>query len=130
MHLRSPVKKPICILFVILPGMLSAARVDLSTAGKIVRLADPQISPDGKAVAVVVTRSNFAENRNDADIVLVDIATKSQRVLTFGRRGVTAPRWSPDGSRLAYLAQVDGKPQIHVLALAGGDSQQVTKSST
>src|SRR6266404_2342135 len=122
--------KKLFILLVIAAASLSAARVDLSTAGRIVRVSDPQISPDGKAVAVVVTRSNFAENRNDADIVLVDIATKSQRVLTFGRRGVASPRWSPDGSRLAFLAQVETRAQVHAIAMAGGDAETITKSPT
>ena len=43
---------------------------------------------------------------------------------------MSQPRWSPDGSRLAFLAAVDGKPQIFVLPMGGGDAWQVTKSPT
>jgi dipeptidyl aminopeptidase/acylaminoacyl peptidase len=107
-----------------------AARYDFDTPGKIVRVGDPQIAPDGKSIAIIVSRSNFAENRNDTDLVLVDVATKAQRVLTFGRRSVGSPRWSPDGTHLAYTASVDGRAQIFVLPLAGGDSRQVTRAAT
>ena len=107
-----------------------AARFDLDSPGKIVRMADPQLSPDGKSIAIVVSRANFEENRTDAEIVLVDVATRAQRVLTHGRRGLAQPRWSPSGDRLGFLAAVDGKPQLFVLPTAGGEAMQVTKAPT
>ena len=111
-------------------------RMDLEAYGRIVRLADPQIAPDAKRIAVVVSRANFDENRFDADIVLVDIASGSQRTLTSGRRGVAQPRWSPTGAELAFLAQGpaspgrDPKPQVFVMAMSGGDARRVTDSAT
>jgi dipeptidyl aminopeptidase/acylaminoacyl peptidase len=93
-----------------------------------VRVADPQIAPDGKSIAVVVSRTNFDEDRYDPELVLVDVSTRAQRVLTHDRRGLSQPRWNQDGTRLAFLASVDGKPQVFVLPLGGGDSWQVTKS--
>ena len=103
-----------------------AERLTLEHMGRIVRLADPQISPDGSSIAVIVTRANFDENRNDAQLVLVDPATKAQRILVHGRRGVSSPRWSPNADRIAFLAQVDGKAQIFVLPMNGGDATQLT----
>ena len=58
-----------------------AQRVDLTTAGKVVRVADPQIAPDGRSIVVLVSRANFDENRYDADIVRVDAKTRDQTVL-------------------------------------------------
>ena len=107
-----------------------AARFDLDSPGKIVRMADPQLSPDAKSIAIVVSRANFEENRTDAEIVLVDVATRAQRVLTHGRRGLAQPRWSPSGDRLGFLAAVDGKPQLFVLPTAGGEAMQLTKVPT
>ena len=107
-----------------------AQRVDLTTAGKVVRLADPQIAPDGKSIVLLASRANFDENRWDADIVRVDPATKEHRVLVSGRRGVTSPRWSADGSQLAFLAQVDGRGQVFVMPANGGEAWQLTKSPT
>ncbi|MBI4904225.1 MAG: S9 family peptidase [Acidobacteria bacterium] len=106
----------------------SAARFDVNTPGRIVRLADPQISPDGKTIAVVVSRANFEDNRSDTQLVSVDIASRRQTILTRDRRSVAQPRWSPAGDRLAFLAAIDGKPQVHVLHVSGGEALILTKA--
>jgi dipeptidyl aminopeptidase/acylaminoacyl peptidase len=99
---------------------------------RIVSVREPQISPDGKRVVYVRSRVNWKANRNDAELVLVDIAADASHVLTQGRIGVSSPRWSPDGSRIAYLASPEEKkpPQIYMLRMDGGDSQQLTHSKT
>src|SRR5579864_5759564 len=107
-----------------------AARFGIEQAGKIVRLTDPQLAPDGKAIAVVVSRANFEEDRYDPELILVDVATHAQRVLTRDRRDLSHARWSPDGTMLGFLAKVDGKAQIFILPMGGGDSWQLTKSTT
>jgi dipeptidyl aminopeptidase/acylaminoacyl peptidase len=111
-------------------GALSAARFGVENIGKIVRLTDPQIAPDGKSIAIVVSHTNYEENRYDPELVLIDVATHSQRVLTRDRRSVSQARWAPDGTRIAFLATVDAKPQIFVMPMTGGEAWQVTKSPT
>lgn len=107
---------------------LLAERLTLAHLEKVVRLADAQISPDARTVAVVVSRANFDENRYDAQLVAIDTATKAQRVLVRDRRGISHPRWSPDGKRLAFLAQVDGRAQILALPVDGGEALQLTSA--
>jgi len=98
---------------------------------KIVRIADPQISPDGKSIAVVVSRANLKEDRWDAELDLIDIATGQIHAVTHDRVGVTMPHWSERGDNLAYLAEDAAKKrQIFVLPFAGGDSVQLTHSKT
>src|SRR5437660_8477806 len=82
----------------------AANRFDLSYLGKMVRVSDPQIGPDAKSIVVVVSRPNYEEDRHQTQLVLVDVATGSNRPLTHDRRGVSSPRWSPSGDRLAFLA--------------------------
>ena len=106
-----------------------AARFNLDTPRTVVRVGDPAIAPDGRTAVIVVSRTNMAENRSDAELVLVEIATKTQRVLS-SRRGVTMPIWSPDGSALAFLASVEGRAQVFVLPMSGGEARQVTVSPT
>src|SRR5437879_3828583 len=84
----------------------SPRRMQLDDLGHIVRVSDPQIAPDGKSIVMVVSRANYEENRYDADLVLVDVASGNQRVLTRERRSVSHPRFSPSGDRLAFLANV------------------------
>jgi dipeptidyl aminopeptidase/acylaminoacyl peptidase len=109
-------------------------RMELGDLGRIVRLSDPQIAPDGKSIVVVMSRANYDENRYDADLVMIDIASGGQRALTHDRRGVGQPRFSPSGDRLAFLASVapaPGQParaQIFLTPLAGGDARRVTNA--
>jgi len=106
-----------------------AERIGIQHLGKVVGVSSPEIAPDGKSVVIVVSRVNYAENRHEPQLVLVDVATQAQRVLT-DKRGLSLPRFSTRGSRLAFLASVDGKPQVFVLPMGGGESAQVTKSPT
>jgi dipeptidyl aminopeptidase/acylaminoacyl peptidase len=109
----------------------SAERYRVADASKIVSLSDPEISPDGKSVALVVSRANLDEDRRDGEIALVDVATHELRVLTR-KPHAGFPRWSPDGKTLAFLAEDDKKHlQIWTLSLGqGGDSAQITHSPT
>src|SRR5450759_2890000 len=112
--------KKLAPLFLCLSATLFSARFSIEHIGRIVRLADPQIAPDGKSIALVVSRTNYEEDRYDPELVLIDVATHNQRTLTRDRRGVSQARWSPDGSRLAFLATVDTRTQIFVLPMTGG----------
>src|SRR4051812_49029871 len=100
---------------------------------RIVNLNDPQISPDGKSIAVVMTRANVKENRYDGDLLIIDTATGEQHQLTYDRRGVVTPRWSPDGSQLAFLANAsadrDAKRQIWILPTRGGEAHRITDAA-
>ncbi|HXU36272.1 MAG TPA: hypothetical protein VN937_07890, partial [Blastocatellia bacterium] len=81
-------------------------RMQLDDLGRIVRVSDPQIAPDGKSIVIVVSRANYDDNRYDTDLVLVDVASSGQRTLTHDRRSVSHPRFSPAGDRLAFLSNV------------------------
>src|SRR5438034_1019833 len=110
-------------------------RMQLDDLGRIVRVSDPQIAPDGKSIVIVVARANYEENRYDADLVLVDIATGSQRALTRERRAASHPRFSSNGDRLAFLSNVApaaGQPsraQIFVMPMGGGDATRITNAA-
>src|SRR5437868_2331135 len=107
------------------------AKFDLEQLSKLVNVSDPQISPDGKSIVIVVSRPDYELNLYRSELVLVDVATHKQRVLTRDRKGVGYPRWSPLGEHLAFLAHdANDKPQIFVMPMAGGDVEQLTKAMT
>ena len=74
----------IALLLLVLPYPAWAQRVDATISGKVVRVSDPQITPDGRAVAIVVARANFTDNRWDSEVVIVEAATRAQRVIAPG----------------------------------------------
>lgn len=49
--------------------------------------------------------------------------------LTFAKESSSQPAWSPDGKILAFTRAVDGKPQIFLLPMGGGEAYQLTKAS-
>jgi dipeptidyl aminopeptidase/acylaminoacyl peptidase len=107
--------------------------IEFSSLRTVVGVADPQLSPDGKRVALIVSHANFDKDRYDRDLVLVDVATGSQRTLTYRRRGLGSPRWSPTGDRLAFLALAgdgqDATTQVFVMPMDGGDPAPITKAA-
>jgi len=94
-------------------------------------IADPQLSPDGAAVAFVRVIANEKENRYETSLFVVPSSGSAAPArLTAGIHD-TSPRWSPDGRRLAFLRAIDkdGKTQpaqIYVLHLDGGEARPIT----
>lgn len=88
------------------------------------QVADPQLSPDGSTIVFTRRWVNKLEDRFDAALWIMDADGSRQRFLIEG----SSPRWSPDGTRIAYIAPVEGKPQIHVRWMdAEGAVSQVTR---
>lgn len=105
-------------------------RFELDDVGKLVGVNDPQVSPDGRSVVVVVGRPNYEKNRIESELVLVDVASGKQRVLTVDRSSVGQPRWSPNGDRLAFLSKAgsekSARHQVFVMPMNGGEARRVT----
>jgi dipeptidyl aminopeptidase/acylaminoacyl peptidase len=91
-------------------------------------VVDPQISPDGKRVAYVVTWAdrNADETRLGVYVAPLDGRVSARR-FTQGNKDHT-PRWSPDGRYLAFLSDRGEKNQLFVAPIDGGEAQQVTKA--
>src|SRR3989454_8263022 len=89
-------------------------------------VAGPQTSPAGRQAAYVLVTVNPKHDGYETSLWLVstDGASPPRRLTAGPRDG--APRWSPDGSTLAFLRPRDGRPQLHLLPLAGGEAQQLT----
>ena len=104
--------------------------IELNDLAKIVSVSDPQISPDGKTIVIVVGRPNLEQDRTDRELVQVDIVSGAQHGLTYERKTAGSPRWSPNGDRLAFTASdgtgKDAKPQIFVLPMSGGEAKKIT----
>jgi dipeptidyl aminopeptidase/acylaminoacyl peptidase len=89
------------------------------------RISDPQISPDGSRVAYSVATPDRQQNRVLRNLWVVPVAGGPARQLTFSGRDGSA-RWSPDGSKLAFLSSRDGSQHIYILNLAGGEPTKLT----
>jgi dipeptidyl aminopeptidase/acylaminoacyl peptidase len=86
-------------------------------------VADPQFSPDGAQIVYVRQWTDKVEDKQRSELWLMDSDGKRQRFLAQGG----SARWSPDGTRLCYLAE--GAPkgsQIFVLWVASREATQIT----
>ena len=93
---------------------------------KVKRVGDPQVSPDGRHVAFTVGEVNFDANRIVNQIYVVSSAAGDIKQLTSGDRSSSAPRWSPDGKKIAFTTG----GQVWVMDADGDHKEQVTKTST
>ena len=91
-------------------------------------VTDPQLSPDGRRIAFVVT--SLSEERDEylSNIWVVDVAGGEPRRFTAGPRRDIEPRWSPDGTRLAFLSEraPKDKLQLYVMPADGGEPTKLT----
>ncbi len=93
--------------------------VKLSNDGRHAAYAVVSVIPDEKQPDDFVYQSQLWLLKTDGSSAPVQ--------LTFAREGASQPSWSPDGNTLAFVRNTDGKPQIYLLSLAGGEPRQLTR---
>ena len=118
-----------------LPAAAQSARrpLSLDDLQKVRTVSDPQTSPDGKWVAYAVGSVDAEKDKRDSDIWMASWDGAEQVRLTFtDDSSESAPRWSPDGRYLAFLAtrgdeeQKKKGSQVWLLNRAGGEAQKLT----
>ncbi len=94
---------------------------------KIVGYSSPRISPDGTRLLFTRAHVNLETDHRDAELVVMDIASRGERVLTVGRTSVSSPSWSPSGAAIAFVSPDAGKrSEVFVLPVGGGEATQAT----
>ena len=88
------------------------------------RVSDAQISPDGSRIVYTRQHVNKLEDKWDSELWILNADGSQHRFLVKGG----APRWSPDGKRLLYLAEGEPKgSQLFVRWVdADGPATQIT----
>src|SRR5688572_26802683 len=131
---------PVLLFIVLLSGflMVESAKaaekrpMTLDDMFKFKRVSDPQISPDGKLVAYVITTPDLDANSTASSIWLVptDGKGKPRQLTNVPGKKDRHPRWSPDGKYLLFESNRGGSMQLWYIALDGGEARQLTTIST
>jgi len=100
---------------------------------KVLRVGDPQVSPDGAWVAYTVGKTDVAEDKGSSQLWMVSWDGKQDIQLTFSKDGAGGQQWSPDGRWLAFTSGREGNgpdagkgSQVWLLDRRGGEAQQLT----
>ncbi|MHC6646070.1 prolyl oligopeptidase family serine peptidase [Alteromonas sp. HB246098] len=89
-------------------------------------VSEVQVSPNGKHIAYVRRSNDIMSDSSRANVWLASVDGKSNRPLLSSKKSYYSIRWSPDGSRLAYLSNEEGKPQLYVRWMDTGQTALVT----
>lgn len=84
------------------------------------------LSPDGSLAAYVEQTTDWKENAFQSQIWIARVDGSGRYQLTRGTKSASSPRWSPDGSLLAFASDRDGKRQIWLIDPRGGEAWAAT----
>jgi dipeptidyl aminopeptidase/acylaminoacyl peptidase len=93
------------------------------------RIAEAELSPDGKSVAYTVATPDLEANRNATNLWMAPVAGGDAIQLTRTGKD-SSPKWSPDGKTIAFLSARSGDSQVYLLSMDGGEAHPLSKLST
>lgn len=88
--------------------------------------SDPQISPDGEQVVYVRNFMDVMKDVRRSNLWIVGVDGTQHRPLTTGNENDRSPRWSPDGTRLAYVSSTNGSSQLYMRWMDTGTTAKLT----
>lgn len=87
--------------------------------------ASPDVAPDGRRIAYA---SYLGRQWHQLWVTHVK-GVAEPFPLTYGEFDISAPRWSPDGSKIAYVTNAGGGTRIRIQDFVGGRAADLTTSS-
>jgi dipeptidyl aminopeptidase/acylaminoacyl peptidase len=134
MRLRNSLFLTLLLLWSITLQAQEKKPIQLSDLTKIVSVSSPEITPDGKQVIFV---KNYLEADKDgkynykSQLIQMDLGNPSQtKVLNSPTYDLSSFSLSPDGKKLAFVKGWEGKSQIWILPLDGGEAQVLTSEKS
>jgi dipeptidyl aminopeptidase/acylaminoacyl peptidase len=107
-------------------GQSKKSLLEKETFMNMESVSNPSISPDGKQIVFTRTWVDKVKDEYRSNLWIVDTDGARVRELTSGSWRDSAPVWSPDGRRIAFLSDRDGTTQLHVLWIDTREVAQLT----
>jgi dipeptidyl aminopeptidase/acylaminoacyl peptidase len=110
------------------PGLAQTAKPPLKPLDvfDLQWVGDPEVSPDGRSIAYVRKSFDIKTDHPRGAVWLVGSDGAHARPLSSAASSA-APRWSPDGTRIAYLGEeADGTTQLYVYWVESGATAAIS----
>ncbi|HJL84920.1 MAG TPA: hypothetical protein QGG35_05900, partial [Candidatus Marinimicrobia bacterium] len=124
----------------ILISMVSLASSETKRAMTIVdlinvpSLGDPRLSPDGGQLLYTLSEPDWGGNERIRHIWRINSDGSNPIKMTNGENGESSPRWSPNGSVIAFITERgesdDANNQIFIISNHGGEAEPLTEHET
>jgi acylaminoacyl-peptidase len=116
----------VCLFSLPASAQEKATRLSASDIFNLQWASDPQISPDGRLIVYVRAFTDIMTDKRLSNLWVIDYDGGNNRALTTGNFSDESPRWSADGTRIAFVSDRDGKPQLYVRWMDSGQTAKLT----
>lgn len=117
------------LLFIASTSVWGQRPISPSDVYRLKSVSDPQLSPEGKWVAYVLSTPDSAKDKTDNDIWMISWDGSENIKLTASSESESRPRWSPDGKYLTFLSSryETKSSQIWKMDRRGGEAVKLTE---
>ncbi|MGZ9584471.1 prolyl oligopeptidase family serine peptidase [Paenibacillus marinisediminis] len=106
---------------------MSKRRITAEDLYRFTWISDPTVNPVNDRIAYVSRTVKSDKSGYQSRIYVTEVSGSSHTAFTQGEQD-SAPSWSPDGSKLAFLRKVDQKNQVWFIPADGGEACAVTSA--